>query len=315
MKRRTFLKGIGGAASFSLMSSLCTPGAKGGVSHTREKMKRVGATTVCFRSRFPQTRPSNSNYSGADLKLEEVPAFFAEKLGVHNVELWSRHFSDTSLKFCRELKKLAAKEGSGIINIQLDANDNLSARSKSRRRESIELVKKWMDRAAACGAGALRANTGGGSEPFDVRVTADSFAQLAEHGKKVGVKVLVENHTGYARDPENVVAIVKAVDSPWCRALPDFGNMPKDLPKEKRLARLKKLMPHAHLISAKGMHFNEKGKHTTYDLGACVRLAESCGFKGIYSAEQWSTKPIGVSDLQATRKIIRLILDNMREPE
>lgn len=316
MKRRTFLRGVGGAIALPMIAGPGKPDAGEKPAHPREKMKRVGATTVCFRSRFPQTRGSNADYSGPDMKLEEVPAFFAEKLGVHNVELWSRHFSDDSLKFCRKLKKLAAKEeDSRIINIQLDADDNLSARDRARRRESVDFVKKWMDRAAACGAGSLRANTGGGRQPFDLSITADSFRQLAEHGKEIGVKILVENHTGYARDPENVVAIVEAVDSPWCRTLPDFGNMPQDLSREKRHAFLKKLMPHAHLISAKGMHFDEEGNHTTYGLGACVRLAESCGFEGIYSAEQWSREPIAVSDLRAARRIIEIIVKNMREPE
>jgi hypothetical protein len=52
------------------------------------------------------------------------------------------------------------------------------------------------------------------------------------------------------------------------------------------------------------MDFDADGRHTSFDIGACVRVGEACGFKGIYSAEAWSPRPIAVSDLAATRRII-----------
>ena len=77
-----------------------------------------------------------------------------------------------------------------------------------------------MDRAAAVGAPTCRANTGGGPpEDWDVNRTADSFRQLANYGKKIGVKILVENHIGYSADIDKVVAVIKAVNDPYCRAI------------------------------------------------------------------------------------------------
>ena len=277
------------------------------------KMKRIGCTTVCFRNQFPQTRPKDYSQREPDLTLPEVPALFAEKLGVHNVELWSKHFQETSLKYCRTMKAAAEKVGSKIINIQLDdPGYNLSHKDPAQRKKSIEFVSKWMDRTAACGATSLRANVGGSpKEPFDVAVAGESFRQLAEHGRKIGVKILIENHGGHSSDPDKVIAIIKAVDSSWCRTLPDFGNVPADFTQRQRDELLKKLYTHAHLISAKGMYFDENGNHLTYDIGACVRTAEASGFKGIYSAEQWSPKPIAVDALTATRAIIREIAQNI----
>jgi len=243
-----------------------------------------------------------------------VPAFFAEELGVHNVELWSRHFEQTSLKYCHKIRAAATKVGSKIVNIQLDEPGyNLSQSDPEKRKKSIELVKQWMDRAAACGATSLRANTGGSrKEKFNVAVTGDSYSQLAEHGRKIGVKILTENHGGYSSDPENIVSIIKTVNSRWCRTLPDFGNMPTNFTQQQRDEFLKKLYPYAHLISAKGMYFDEQVNHTSYDIGACVRAAEVSGFKGLYSAEQWSPKPIPTDAVSATKSIIREIVQNIR---
>jgi hypothetical protein len=53
---------------------------------------------------------------------------------------------------------------------------------------------------------------------------------------------------------------------------------------------LEKILPYAYMISAKAIEFNDKMEHISYDFGKCVRLAESHGFKGIYSVEQWNSK-------------------------
>ena len=318
MNRREFLR-RGGLALAGSTALLATPArsARGGLAERSSKMKRIGCTTVCFRMRFPQTQPKDYSPTEPDLTLIEVPAFFADKLGVHNVELWSRHFQDTSLQYCGKIKAEAEKVGSRIINVQLDEPGyNLSHRDPSERKEGIELVKQWMDRAAACGATSLRANTGGSAkEKFDVAITGDSYRQLAEYGKRINVKILIENHGGHSSDPNNVVAIIKAVNPEalrqWCRTLPDFGNMPADFTLQQRNEYLEKLYPYAYLISAKGMYFDEQGKHLTYDIGACVRAAEASGFKGIYSAEQWSPKPIAIDALTATRSIIQEIVQNL----
>ena len=305
MKRRDFLKRGGLAMAWPLLH-------RSGLAETRqqpaaEKMKRIGCTTVCFRMRFPQTRPKNYTPTEPDLSLLDVPALFAEKLGVHNVELWSMHFAEQTPAYCAKVRGAVEKAGSTLRNVQLDAPGyNLSHPDKAERLKSVRFCKEWMDRSAACGATSMRANVGGGRKgpPFDVQVTGDSFAQLAQHGQKIGLKILVENHGGFSGVPENVVAIVEAVDSPWCRTLPDFGNVPKDFSQEQREAFLRKIFPWAHLVSAKGMVFDEEYRHVTYNIGQCVKLGESMGFKGIYSVEQWAPPYIPPDPFEAVREII-----------
>ena len=96
MKRRDFFKRSGLAMAASMASPMLQ---RSGLAETRqqpppEKMKRIGCTTVCFRLRFPQTRPKNHAPTEPNLSLLDVPALFAGRLGVHNVELWSMHFAE-----------------------------------------------------------------------------------------------------------------------------------------------------------------------------------------------------------------------------
>lgn len=169
-----------------------------------------------------------------------------------------------------------------------------------------------MEIAAACGAPSMRANVGGGKgEPFDLGTTADSFRRLAEHGERIGVRVLVENHGGHSMVEGRVAAIVRAVGSPWCRSLPDFGNMPGEVTMGGRLAFLSSMFETADLISAKGMEFDDRYRHTSYEIGACVRAAEAAGFKGIYSVECWAPKYVPPDPFRAVTAVAASIRENI----
>ena len=156
-------------------------------------LRRIGITTVCFRDRFVATRDKKAGPvpAGEELTLLTAPKFVADTLGLHNVEIWSAQFADMSLDYCKQIRAAAEAVKSRITNIQVDGSENLSDPDAAKRAASVETIKRWMDRAAAVGAPTCRANTGGGTpEAWDVNRTADSFGQLAEYGKKIGVKIL-----------------------------------------------------------------------------------------------------------------------------
>ncbi len=303
MKRRTFLRSAAlamGAAPFLAPRAARAAGGK---------MDRIGATTVSFRMRFPSTRPKEAAPAEADLSLLDVPALFVEKLGISNVEVWSKHFGEATVGYGGKLRAAAEKAGARIVNLQMDEPPfDLSSPDAGKRDACIESTKRWMDIAAACGAPSMRANVGGAKgEPFDLGTTVDSFRRLAEHGGRIGVKILVENHGGHSMVEGNVATIVKAVDSPWCRSLPDFGNVPGEVTMEQRIAFLAPLFPLAELISAKGMEFDGDYRHVSYDIGACVRAAEDTGFRGIYSVECWAPKYLPPDPFRAVQAVADLI--------
>lgn len=298
MNRRNFLKQSGSAmAALPLVSLGSTFDWSIVAQGTAESipaavLNRLGITTVCFRERFPATRTKGAPAPPeGDLTLLTAPKFIADSLGLHNVEVWSAHFAEQTIEYCQKVKAAAAAVGSKITNIQIDGPDNLSDPDEAKRKASIESIKQWMDRAAALGAPRVRANTGGGKpEAWDVNRTADSFKQLADYGKKHGVMLLIENHTGYSANIDHVVELVKAVNDPNCRVISDWGNTPSTSPQD-RLAGLSKLLPYVELVSAKELDFDDQNKHVSYDIAPLVKATEASGFKGIYSIEFYSNRP------------------------
>lgn len=294
MNRRTFLRQSGcalaAAPAFAHLTSLRA------LRRARQVpaavLNRIGITTVCFRERFPATRSRGAVAPpGGDLTLLTAPKFIADQLGLHNVEVWSAQFAETSLDYCRQIKAAAAAVGSKIINVQVDGPENLSDPDASKRSASLAAIKQWMDRAAAVGAPTMRANTGGGSpEAWDVSRTADSFRQLAQYGKAIGVKILIENHTGYSANIDKVVQLASAVNDPNCRVIADWGNTPSTSPAE-RVAGLSKLFPFLELVSAKELEFDDQNRHVSYDIVPLIKATEASGFRGIYSIEFYSNRP------------------------
>ena len=270
--RRTFLR--------TAAAAVVAPGFF--VPHRRRQdaLERVGLTTVTFRFRFAQTRPAS--YAGDEplLTLLEVPEYFADRFGIHNVELWSQHFESRSPGYLGDLKGSIEAAGSRLINIQVDESYNLADADEAERGRSVALVKEWVDAAEQLGAGSIRANPGNG----DVATAVRSLREINDYASPRGVPVLVENHGGISTSPEVLLTILDAIPSGNFGGLVDFGNFEEGAARFEALARL---VPRAWLVSAKTQLFDARGNHTSFDFDRCVRTCEEAGFRGIYSAEQW----------------------------
>jgi sugar phosphate isomerase/epimerase len=329
MKRRTFLQQSGRALAatplFSLASSLI--GASGAdAAQARGQaplagvppavMKRIGITTVCLRERFPKKLGlPGVKGPGGTLTLMDAPKFIADNLGIHNVETWNMQFEDTSLDYCKKLKAAATAAGSRFINLQLDlgAADNLSDPDPAKRAATITAMKGWMDRTAAIGATSMRANTGGGPESaWDPKRTADGFRQLAEYGKGIGVKVLIENHIGYSADIDKVVQVMKAVNHPNVGVICDWGNTPANGTIDQKIAALSKLFPYLYLVSAKELDFNDQNQHTSYDIVPIIKATEASGFKGVYSIEFYTEAQPPRDVVAAARNMAQTLAANIK---
>jgi sugar phosphate isomerase/epimerase len=315
MNRRVFLAQLTaavGAAPILSATGLSAFQTGGAQSIPPAVLRRIGITTVCFRNRFSQTAPKGEA-DKADLTLLAAPKFIADSLGIHNVEVWNAHFASESPEYCAQVKEAAAKVGSRITNIQLDASYDLSAPDAAKRAESIAFVKGWMDRAKAVGAPTLRANTGPAKAgmPFEPATIADSFKQLATYGKTIGVKVLIENHTGFSADVNKVLTLLKAVNDPNCGAITDWGNSPATTI-EARVADMQKLMPYLALVSAKELDFDANNNHTSYDIVPLIKATEASGYRGIYSIEFYTDKNPPSDPVAAAKKMMAVLAANIR---
>ncbi|MBW3629947.1 MAG: sugar phosphate isomerase/epimerase [Gemmatimonadetes bacterium] len=309
MERRDFLK----RGSLALTAPLWTAAAgcaSVGSSPALDTRERIGISSVSFRDWFVTTRPATAPAGPRSLDALSAPQFVAQELGIRKLELWNRHFDEPTVAYARRVREAADRAGVQINCVQLPGD--MSNPEAAVRDRSIAETRRWIEIAAAAGAPAVRVDTGGGANvPFDVRVTGESYRELAQHGASNNVIILVENHGGHSNVAENVAAIVKHVNSRWVRSYPDFGNMPHDST-ARQIAFLNTILPWAHMISAKAEVFDASYRHTSFDIAPLVDAAEAGGFRGVYSIELWTARTPPADPVRATRVVMDTIESRLR---
>jgi sugar phosphate isomerase/epimerase len=131
-----------------------------------------------------------------------------------------RHAFDLGLSF----------SGTGVRNDFTTADKNVRA-------EGVQRIKTWIEVAAKLGAPVVRAfadsqapyknwQAASGNTSREIVETwmADALRECAEHGKKFGVIVAVQNHGDFINSGEEHLSLLEHVDHEWCAALVDTGK-------------------------------------------------------------------------------------------
>jgi sugar phosphate isomerase/epimerase len=195
------------------------------------------------------------------------------------------------------LDKLADKNASlGVkcVHVSNNAPRNISDFDEEKRKAGIQVARSWLDASATLGAKTMRVNTGGprvapcattetGYPKNDeivkyLDLCIESFKEMAEYGAKVGVAVTIENHWGLSADPMVIRIILDEVNSPFCKASPDFCNWEHEY---HLYHGLKALVPYCTTI----VHAKYWDRWDEVDVQRCVRIMEEGGFKGFYALE------------------------------
>ncbi len=243
------------------------------------RMERIGLTTVVFRNRFKATSPKNTTLLD-ELTLSEIPGYFADRFGIHNVELWSRHFESQNPSYLKDIKKNLKKHNSKLIDIQVDINNDPSDPDEEIRKKGVLEMKEWVEVGKALDTKYIRISPMKKSYEKSV----ESIKEIFKYSKGRGIIALVENHNDMYSKLENHMKILQEIPDEKFGLLADFGNYPNDVDK---YDALKQIAPYTKLISAKTQDFDAQFNHISYDFGRCVKIFEDVGYKGIYSLEQW----------------------------
>jgi sugar phosphate isomerase/epimerase len=187
-----------------------------------------------------------------------------------------------------------ASLGVKCVHVSNNAPRDMSDFDEEKRKAGIQVAKHWLDASATLGAKTMRVNTGGprvapcastetGYPKNDeivkyLDLCIDSFKQMAEYGEKVGVAVTIENHWGLSADPMIIRVILDEVNSPFCKASPDFCNWEHEY---HLYHGLKALVEYCTTI----VHAKYWDRWDEVDVQRCVRIMEDGGFKGWYALE------------------------------
>ncbi|HEY1215280.1 MAG TPA: TIM barrel protein [Bryobacteraceae bacterium] len=196
------------------------------------------------------------------------------------------------------LEKMANKQvvtGTRCHHISNNAPRNICDLDAEKRKQGVEVAKKWLDGAAMLGAKSMRVNSGGpriapmpvadpSSYPKNSELAQyltnciESFKEMADHGGKVGVKVTLENHWGLTANPINIRIIIEEVNNPFCEASPDFCNWEHEY---LLFHALQDLAPYAHT----NVHAKYWNRWKDPDVNRNVRIMLNSGYTGLFALE------------------------------
>ncbi|MFT4855778.1 MAG: sugar phosphate isomerase/epimerase [Algoriphagus sp.] len=215
---------------------------------------------------------------------------FAAEIGLNSVDLTGYYFpSYPEIPEDSELFSLKRKALELGLNISWTGirnnfvNPDAAARSPDR-----ELIRKWLAVSSSLGASIMRVFTGKqsyeGYTKNEVKEwLVEEFKTCATYGKEKGVIVGLQNHNEFLFQSEEVIDILKRVDSEWFGLILDIGSLHAENPYNE----IEKLAPYANYWFVKE-HVFPNGTKTPVDMNKIARIIKDQGYQGYVSFESLS---------------------------
>lgn len=245
-----------------------------------------------------------STYSYWHLRGDKYPIEtvleHAAELGFDGVEILHRQMASEEPAYLNKLKQMAFRLGLALP--MLSIHQDFVEPDRAKRKENIDHTVRCIELARQMGIPSIRLNSGRwntipsfddlmkvkGNEPPIAGYTdkdaiqwcVDSIRECLPAAEKAGVMLALENHWGLTTSVDTLLAIHRAVASPWLGINLDTGNFP-DTP----YPGIEKLAPHASIIQAKTYHGGGVWYTLDLDYKKIAGIVKRAGYRGWVSLE------------------------------
>ncbi len=216
----------------------------------------------------------------------DLPRICREEFGIGAIEFVNQFFENPMMGYLNKLKQAGKEYDVEFVRIMVDDEGDMAAVDRNTRMTAARAHRKWVDIAHYLGCTDIRCNMRGGPRDWKtdkdlVKRAAESFRDLLEYARPLGMNIIIENHGGSSSDPDVLVALMKEVNDPRFGTLPDFGNVNRG---DDYADVLRKLLPYAKGISVKAS-WAADGTHPRYDPAELIRICLEAGFHGFWGIE------------------------------
>jgi sugar phosphate isomerase/epimerase len=190
-------------------------------------------------------------------------------------------------KYLNDFKRRAFVLGLDISGTGV--RNDFATPDKTQRAAAVQHVKEWVEVAARMGAPVLRIFAG--TEPqghaWDqvAEWLVEEVQKCVEHAQKYGVLIGIQNHWDFLKTSEQVLKIVRMVNSEWFGVIVDTGYFLAGDPYKDIAA----VTPYAVNWQVKEKVDGQEMKVKT-DLKRVVRIAREGGYRGYLPIETLSKK-------------------------
>jgi sugar phosphate isomerase/epimerase len=169
------------------------------------------------------------------------------------------------------------------------------------------IAYRWLEAAEILGAEQVRIDAGGPetlTDPILATVT-QGYQDLLQRAKTKKLEILIENHWGVSRSPDNVVKILNS--NPGLGLLFDTNNWtPGEQEKGWQMCA-----KYARSVHIKTFSFDEQGYDPSVNLPLAIRLLVEAGYQGTWGVESVPRDGDEYSAVEKTFALIKKVLKEM----
>ena len=211
-------------------------------------------------------------------------------------------------KYVNDFKRRAFQLGLDVSGTGV--RNNFASPDKEKRAADVRHVKEWVECAARMGAPVLRVFAGPQPDGYTwdqvAAWMADDLKDCVEHAKKYGVLLGIQNHGDTLKTADDVLKIVKMVDSEWFGVIVDTGYFLSPDPYED----IARVLPYAvtWLIKEK---VDGLAGHSKTDLKRLVRIIREGSYRGYLPIETLANR--GETETYDPKIRVKQLLADLRE--
>jgi sugar phosphate isomerase/epimerase len=230
---------------------------------------------------------SSASATAAKMELTEFAAHVKSRFNINKIEPWSSHFRSLEPKYLEGFRAALDKANASVVNIAFDGEHSFYALDRAERERAVADNERWIDAAATLGSPSIRTHLASAdNQPPDLERTAETLLRLVEHAAARNVVIHLENDDAVTEDPLFLVRLIEKVNSPWLRALPDFGNSQMHKAPADAYAGVEAMFQHAYgICHVKQSEATEKGANVQVDLPYVFAILKKSGYRGYLSME------------------------------
>ena len=241
---------------------------------------------------------AKQNFDGFDATGYYFPGYEKDGLGVPTDQ------------YIFALKRKAFDLGLGISGTGV--GNNFTVADRAARAKDVQRIKNWSEVAGKLGAPVLRVfadtqmrdqtwqtvSNGESRDQVEEWIAAD-IRECADHAGKFGVIIGVQNHGDFLKTAEDLISLLKRINSPWCGAIVDTGYFKAPDP----YAEMAKAAPYAVNWQIKQSPLGADANETNpTDLKRLLKIIRASGYRGYLPIETLS--PRGSSNDYDPYKIV-----------
>ena len=253
------------------------------------------------------------------LSFEEVVDFLAEN-GAHGIEIVDIDFHEITMDRLLEMQRYASSKGIMISCLSLE--HDLCRLTEEERKADIEKVLKWIEYASKLDVKKLRVFTGWNKNDIayetQVQWVIDGYKEIVKEASRLGVELVLENHNDVILDADEILALMKRIDSPYLFSCPDVFNYAIDrdgndpVVDDKAYADIEKLIPYAKNAHIKYCSFLQNGEDKIVDTKRMITLLKQGTYDGYVAIEfMWNRRSADIDIRGELKKGIKLLQKNI----